>query len=491
MSASRRTRASLALIVAFTCAFMTALTATPAHAADTVSGGRLDWGIKKSFQNYVTGPIAKGAWSLVDGAGTTGDSQFRFHSATGDYDGGSGAFTARYSGGVRFQGHPTDDGGFEMDLTITNPTVELAGGNGTLYVDIITRHGGETSTNSRVPFGTLGVSGLDTRDAGTSLALFDVPVTLTAEGATAFEGYYSAGTALDPMNFSGDITAAPADDDDAKDDDEDKDDGEFSGAAVDWGVKRTWREFVAGDIAKGGWELADGAQDGGALFRFPDGDGEYDEKKSTLTAEFEGSLSFTGDGVDVTFSDVAMKITKDEGILTATVTADGDTTKDAEIVTFDASDLAAADGLILIDQVPTVLTEDGATALAGLYQPGTAMDPITVAVPLDADAAIPPLPDLGSDPEPTPSAEDAATETPAPGTPWATVIAIAAGVAVLALALGLIWRQRRKSSAPDTGDARADTGTHTDTDVAPAPDGDAKPDTSTATPDESRPADRQ
>lgn len=47
------------------------LPATSAHAASrTAQGGRLDWGIKASFQGYVTGPIAKGSYSLT--GGTTG-----------------------------------------------------------------------------------------------------------------------------------------------------------------------------------------------------------------------------------------------------------------------------------------------------------------------------------------------------------------------------------------------------------------------------------
>ncbi|WP_043260745.1 HtaA domain-containing protein, partial [Streptomyces sp. e14] len=67
---------ALAVLVA---ALLAALLPAPAaHAASrVVAGGRLDWGIKSSFQSYVTGPIAKGSYSLTGGAATVGASSFR------------------------------------------------------------------------------------------------------------------------------------------------------------------------------------------------------------------------------------------------------------------------------------------------------------------------------------------------------------------------------------------------------------------------------
>src|SRR5690606_19404152 len=94
------------------------LPAATAHAENrAVQGGRLDWGIKSSFQSYVTGPVAKGGFSLTGGAATVGGSGFRFHSATGTYDADTGTFRAAFSGGVRFVGHRSADGSHELDLT--------------------------------------------------------------------------------------------------------------------------------------------------------------------------------------------------------------------------------------------------------------------------------------------------------------------------------------------------------------------------------------
>lgn len=136
MLSSRRARA---LTVALLAAVLGALLPATAAQAEgrTVQGGRLDWGIKSSFQSYVTGPVANGSWSLTGGAATVGGSQFRFHSATGSYDPATGAFSSAFAGGVHFLGHRKSDGSHELDLTISRPTVRIAGGSGTLYADVV------------------------------------------------------------------------------------------------------------------------------------------------------------------------------------------------------------------------------------------------------------------------------------------------------------------------------------------------------------------
>lgn len=260
--------------------------ATAAQAASrTVQGGRLDWGIKSSFQSYVTGPIAQGSWGLTGGAATVGGSQFRFHSATGSYDPATGAFRAGFSGGVRFTGHKKSDGSYELDLTISRPTVRIQGGSGTLYADMTSkeRGSGRVTTAAQVPLAALGLSGIDMRGGTTPVALTNIPATLTAQGAKSFAGYYTAGTPLDPVSLSVDTTGpaakpskSPAKPGGSAEPEKKSTAGRFEDAAVDWGVRRTFREYVTGSIGQGQWTLAGGAQDGGALFRFPKGKGTYD-----------------------------------------------------------------------------------------------------------------------------------------------------------------------------------------------------------------------
>ncbi|MEV8108876.1 HtaA domain-containing protein, partial [Streptomyces sp. NPDC088135] len=415
-------RPARALAVMLLTAVLGALlpVASAQAASRTVQGGRLDWGIKSSFQSYVTGPIANGSWSLTGGAATVGGSQFRFHSATGSYDPATGAFASAFTGGVHFLGHRKSDGSHELDLTISRPTVRIAGGGGTLYADMVgkDRGSGRVTSAAQVPLATLGLSGIEMKGGTTPVALRDIPATLTAQGAKAFAGYYTAGTPLDPVSLSVD-TVAPAGKPAPSKSPGKKPQpkktaaaaGRFEDAAVDWGVRRTFREYVTGSIGKGKWTLADGAQDGGALFRFPRGKGTYDPEEQSLDAGFAGSVRFTGaDGLDLELSSVAVRVKAGKGTLSADVHSDGDRREGVPLITFTARDFAPKDGLAVLTEAPATLTADGAKAFGSLYRAGTAMDPVSLAVAVDAGAELPALPDLGSAPDPSSEPSAPATE---------------------------------------------------------------------------------
>lgn len=463
-------RPARALAVALLAALPAALLpATAAEAADrTVQGGRLDWGIKSSFQSYVTGPIAQGSWGLTGGAATVGGSQFRFHSATGSYDPASGAFRAGFSGGVHFTGHKKSDGSYELDLTISRPTVRIRGGGGTVYADMVSkdRGSGRVTSAAQVPLATLGLSGIDMTGGSTPVALNNIPATLTSQGARAFAGYYTAGTPLDPVSLSVD-TSAPAGKPAASKTPEKPASsatpkataGRFEDAAVDWGVRRTFREYVTGSIGRGKWTLTGGAQDGGALFRFPKGTGTYDPKKQALSADFAGSVRFTGaGGLDLTLSRFAVRLDSGKGTLRADVLSEGATRKAVPLVTFTAEDFAPKGGLAVLTEAPATLTADGAKAFGSLYTAGTAMDPVSLAVAVEATAKLPALPDLGS--EAAPPAQPSGT--PAPKTPAAAapvadedsrtgLYLVLGGVGVLAAAgAGVLVLVRRNGSTTDT-----------------------------------------
>ncbi|EYT80770.1 hypothetical protein CF54_23515 [Streptomyces sp. Tu 6176] len=465
------TSTALAVLAA---ALLTALLQAPAaQAADrAVQGGRLDWGIKSSFQSYVTGPIAKGSYSLTQGAATVGASTFRFHSATGSYDGSTGAFRAAFSGGVHFTGHRQAGGGYQLDLTLSRPTVRVAGSSGTLYVDVVSKAKGTgaVTTSSQVPFASLSLAGIDMRGAGTSVALNNLPATLTAQGARSFAGYYTAGTPLDPVSLSADVRpedrapatspSAPAAPSSKAPAHKAASGGAIVTGAVDWGVRRTFREYVTGDIARGRWTLSDGAQDGGALFRFPSGTGTFED--GTLRAAFRGAVRFTGaHGLDLRLTGLRVTVEDGRGTLSADVTGTALTGSNVPLITFTAKGLTARDGLARVTEAPAVLTERGARAFGGMYPAGTAMDPVSVAVALTAGAALPALPDLGT--APTASAPASAAPKAAEGSglaaepvaasghddgdgfPVLPLVLVAAGVLV-ASALGtLIVRGRRRA----------------------------------------------
>ncbi|WP_367430904.1 HtaA domain-containing protein [Streptomyces celluloflavus] len=448
-------------------------------AARTVAGGRLDWAVKSSFQSYVTGPVAHGSWNLTGGAATVGAGRFRFHSAAGSYDPDSGALTAGFSGGVHFTGHRKPDGSYELDLTISRPEVVISGGRGTLYADMTSKEKGtgKVTTSSRVPLASLGVGGLDTRGGGSTIALDNLPATLTSQGASAFAGYYSAGTPLDPVSLSADVRAPGAPGDDASGDpksgsgDGEKQDGKAAGgdgaivdAALDWGVRRTFREYVTGAIARGRWQLTDGAQDGGALFRFPRGKGSYDAAGHTLDAAFTGTLRFTGTHLDLALNAVTVTVRDGRGTLTADVTTGGADGADGKrvarktpLATFEAGQLKPADGLIAVKEAPAKLTEEGAKAFGGIYPAGTAMDPVSLSVAVKEGVRLPALPDLGTDPtaaatpkqreaEPTAASSPATSATSSAALP----LSLAGGAVLIAAAAAfLVLRARRRRAAGD------------------------------------------
>ncbi|CAM5474439.1 Htaa domain protein OS=Streptomyces cyaneofuscatus OX=66883 GN=G3I52_05990 PE=4 SV=1 [Streptomyces cyaneofuscatus] len=295
---------------------------------------------------------------------------------------------------------------------------------------------GKVSNRSQVPLATLGLGGINMKGGSTPIALTNVPTTLTAQGASAFAGYYTAGTPLDPISLSVD-TEAPAEqpkpapsatkeEDAQKAEDEKKKDaekakdkekaGRFEDAAVDWGVRRTFREYVTGSIGQGKWTLADGAQDGGALFRFPQGKGTYDAKKQTLDADFGGSIHFTGaHDLDLKFAGVTVAVTKGEGTLSADVTSAGTTRKDVPLITFTAKDFAPKEDLAVLTEVPATLTEDGAKAFGSMYKAGTEIDPSRSPSPSTTRPSCP-LPDLGSEPTAAagPTAKPSAEPSAAP-----------------------------------------------------------------------------
>ncbi len=461
-------RPARAPVVALFGALLAALLPTGvSHAAEAreVSGGRLDWGVKSSFQSYVTGPVAQGSSELQSGAATVGGGQFRFHSAKGSYRPGDGAFEAAFSGGVHFTGHRKPDGSHELDLTISSPAVRLSGGGGTLYADMRSkaRGTGEVTMARQVPLAALNLAGIDLRGGGRAVTLANVPATLTAQGAKAFAGYYTEGTALDPVSLSADVVAgaggspSPAAGPSGPPEEKGRPRGEFTGAAVDWGVRRTFREYVTGSLAQGSWKLGEGAKDGGALFRFPAGKGTYDAGAARLDAAFAGTLRFTGKDLDLAFSGVKVAAKDGKGTLSADVTRGGGRTeKDVPLVSFDASGLKEKDGLVAVAEAPAKLTARGAEVFGGMYREGADMDPVSLAVPLDAGARLPALPDLGSAPgltaSPSAGAEvasrnassassssDSASSSSFP----VLAVSIGAGVLVVAGAAYLLARKRR------------------------------------------------
>ncbi|MYV58223.1 HtaA domain-containing protein, partial [Streptomyces sp. SID3212] len=174
-------------------------TPTPTEAPDhgDVADGQLGWGVKESFRSYVVDGAANGKISTADGASqATGNGDFTFTDGTGAYDLDADTLAASFAGSVTFKGHESA-GSYGLDLTLSGLRVELDGGTGTLSADVDSL--GKTSQD--VVLADLKATPSDLKAIDDVISLEDIAATLTGPGAKAFGGFYTAGTALDPVDL--------------------------------------------------------------------------------------------------------------------------------------------------------------------------------------------------------------------------------------------------------------------------------------------------
>lgn len=188
------------------------LPAVAAHAAQgDVAGATLQWGVKESFRNYITGSIAHGQWIAT---GVSDATPFGWSGGIGAAPDGTG--TVAYPGSLQFQGHQSfgvPEGEYALDLTFSDVKVRITGAaTAELVLDARSRGFSDPTTFvelNDVVFATLDLSAGTNGSTDALVAYSGVPATLTADGATAFAGNYPAGTALDPVSFSWPVEAAP------------------------------------------------------------------------------------------------------------------------------------------------------------------------------------------------------------------------------------------------------------------------------------------
>lgn len=167
-----------------------------------VTGGTISWGVKESFRSYVTGPIAHGSITLDAGALESGG-VYQFPVSSGSRDAAATTADARSGGSVRFAGH---DG--VLEVQISNIEVSVSGTAGSIVADVDYRPFTDTVTQNPlqsapdVVLASLNLAGITPADGAGTVSFSNVPATLTAAGATAFGGFYPAGTALDPISFT-------------------------------------------------------------------------------------------------------------------------------------------------------------------------------------------------------------------------------------------------------------------------------------------------
>ncbi|MEU9565045.1 HtaA domain-containing protein [Streptomyces sp. NPDC048161] len=174
----------------------------PAADSGEIVGGTLDWGVKKSFRSYVTGPIAHGRIETTAGATASGDG-YRFPDATGHFDAAKQTLNAEFDGKVRFLGHE-ENGAYTLDLSLTGLEIQVNGARGTLIADVSTKDRAtkkvSTYTNLAVADLKLPKGRLAAKNGVVNLSA--VPAALTADGTKAFGGMYPAGEQLDALTVA-------------------------------------------------------------------------------------------------------------------------------------------------------------------------------------------------------------------------------------------------------------------------------------------------
>jgi hypothetical protein len=176
-----------------------------------------------------------------------------------------------------------------------------------------------------------------------------------------------------------------------------------------WGVRASFRTYVAGPIAHGTITASGGAQvatDGTYTFRFVSG--RVDPATEHVAVRYAGTVRFTGhDGpptcavesspcLDLSVADPRLEITGDTGVLHADVTSKDMETgavnryPDVALARLDTSAMRLQPDSVELPSLPATLTETGSPAFAGFYAAGDALDPVTTRLTLGAEITPPP-----------------------------------------------------------------------------------------------------
>ncbi|MEV6166128.1 HtaA domain-containing protein [Streptomyces sp. NPDC052052] len=174
----------------------------PSAVDGAIVDGTLDWGVKKSFRTYITGPIANGRVETTSGATASGDG-YRFPDATGTFDADQQTLSADFAGQVRFLGHESS-GSYALDLSFTGLQIRVNGTKGSLVADVSAkdRETGKTTTYTGLAIADLKLPKGELAAEDGVVTLSAVPATLTADGTKAFGGMYQAGEQLDALTVA-------------------------------------------------------------------------------------------------------------------------------------------------------------------------------------------------------------------------------------------------------------------------------------------------
>jgi hypothetical protein len=173
------------------------------------------WGIRSSYRNYITSPIADGTVTVsddvkwLDGPGT-GKGPFQWPVESSSYDPITRRGQVQFKGEVATQGHETPSG-FVLDNTFSRPRLVINGDTGTLFMDLDYRAFESTNpatlpplqSATNVKFATLDLSGQTwVADANGYYQITDAPMTgvNAAMRRIGWDLFYGNPVALDPLS---------------------------------------------------------------------------------------------------------------------------------------------------------------------------------------------------------------------------------------------------------------------------------------------------
>lgn len=165
-----------------------------------------------------------------------------------------------------------------------------------------------------------------------------------------------------------------------------------SDARMSWGVKDSFRTYVQGGVAKGGWSTSGGAVYNSGAFVFSGSDGAVDPESSQGSISYGGSVNFTGHGgvLDLTLADPEIQFSGNSGSLIANVTSndtEGNPRSFGRITVADLSVSASVSNDVIDGNAGATLTAAGSDALGDFYEAGTATAPVTFKASLSGKAS--------------------------------------------------------------------------------------------------------
>ncbi|WP_313601431.1 HtaA domain-containing protein [Aeromicrobium phoceense] len=374
-----------------------AVRADAAEAGTRVTTGTISWGLKTSFRNYITGPIAHG--EVTTGApATAAPDGFTFPAAAGTW---GDASDVAAQGSVRFEGH---DG--VLDLTISRPRLVTSGDSARLEVDAVVNG----DSRSGIAIADVDLAGRVT-SSGSKVTVAGAPAVLTQAGAALFsyEGspMYEAGTALDPV--SAQLTLAtvveptdpeptepgPTEPTEPAPTTPPANDTKVTGGSLAWGLKQSFRSYLKMGFVAGATEALAPATDDGTRTTFSSASGTWSSR--VVDVRTSGGVRFTGHhGVlDFTVRNLRLVVDGTRSELRADVRdSEGNDLRNLAFATVDLRGRAkVARNAVTIAGAPVTLTRAGEAMFdysgSPMYGAGTALDPLNGTITVKGATAPP------------------------------------------------------------------------------------------------------